>query len=463
MDIIQIKNALSRYAELLLWYTYLAMLVWLSFVTARYENIVWLHFASVFFCFFAVYVICIALGAPFNKRALLLSRVPMALSALTVIWLLLQASLPIINSAHVILFPADYIADWLAPSFTLSIDSARTGRLAFFNLFVLSWFVVSLAIIRKRQRIMQLLFIIMLIGLFHALVGIYSKMIGRHLVEASALDGHWSYARAWFVNRNHFASFISLSLITSMAYFVRQLIRGSDKRRLLALLDLLLSPKLFYLIAPIVGVVAIFASQSRAGVLGLVMAFFIVYCFLGFSDSSLGKHWKKITALFGSFLILFVLFGQDTLQRLLAGSVSIGERLDQWAITWQAIKQAPLAGYGGGNYTAVFQIFRGTEELRQVVFDQSHNDYLHLWLEQGLIGLALWLSLIGVAVASAVRAYHRSQSTLVRALLLSGLVVITATLMQSLVDFNLQIVNIRCYFFVIIALLYVARSLPQQK
>ena len=41
------------------------------------------------------------------------------------------------------------------------------------------------------------------------------------LVAREQLDGHYHAARAWFVNRNHYAAFLNLTSIASFAYLIK--------------------------------------------------------------------------------------------------------------------------------------------------------------------------------------------------------------------------------------------------
>ena len=102
----------------------------------------------------------------------------------------------------------------------------------------------------------------------------------------------------------------------------------------------------------------------------------------------------------------------------------------------------------------MFQVFREHGDFRQVLFNQAHNDYLHIWLEQGIVGLGLWLALMTVVLRQAFKTFSHSVSTLVAGAALAGSIVILAALLQSLVDFNLHIINIRLYFFVIMACMF---------
>ena len=299
-----------------------------------------------------------------------------------------------------------------------------------------------------------------MIGLLHALVGLYAKFDNLILVDKQALDGHFDVARGLFINRNHYAAFISLTLLGAITYFLKGLMQEPYQRRpLLIALDLMLSPRVIYMAAAIVGVIALMLSESRAGLFGFVSAFFIVILLVTFLDKKVMRRRVVFIILALLMTSFYVLFGDNMMVRLSTEGFSVGERLPQWEITWAAILDAPLQGFGVGSYSTVFQVYREQSDLRQVVFDQSHNEYLQIWLEQGLIGLVLFCGLVSVVLIALAKTYRNSSSTLVSAIMISVLVVILSTLAQSMVDFNLQIMNIRCFFFVIIALMYCTTSL----
>ena len=115
------------------------------------------------------------------------------------------------------------------------------------------------------------------------------------------------------------------------------------------------------------------------------------------------------------------------------------------------------------SYADIFQMSRGYNDLRDVLYDQAHNDYLHIWLEQGLVGLSLWMAFLVFSIYTAVLGLANSSSTLINAIVISGVIVVFAALLQSLVGFNLHIINIRFYFFAIIALIIAAPRVSQRK
>jgi O-antigen ligase len=74
------------------------------------------------------------------------------------------------------------------------------------------------------------------------------------------------------------------------------------------------------------------------------------------------------------------------------------------------VQANPVVGVGSGNYTIAesdYLLFPGAIQRGDFIVDKplvAHNIYLHVLAEMGVIGLALFLSLLALCIASAVRA-----------------------------------------------------------
>ena len=209
--------------------------------------------------------------------------------------------------------------------------------------------------------------------------------------------------------------------------------------------------------------VALFLSESRGAFLAFFASFILCVGLLLRNEMFRIQRWYFLFFVVFALVSLSLFFGDGMVDRFKNDALNIGERQTQWLITWQAIKQQFWFGYGAGSYELVFQTFREYADLRAAVYDQAHNDYLHIFLEQGLIGLLLWLGFIAFVIRYIVLNYLQSKSTLISSTLLAGLIVITAILVQSLVDYPLQIMSIRCYFFVIVALLIAVPHIKHER
>lgn len=84
-----------------------------------------------------------------------------------------------------------------------------------------------------------------------------------------------------------------------------------------------------------------------------------------------------------------------------AGNTSMGIRLVMWENTVQMIKSSPILGAGSGSfYLDYADVVQGGEGWKYKVSDDPHNQYLHLWAEQGLPGLLLLLLFICVCFST---------------------------------------------------------------
>jgi O-antigen ligase len=90
----------------------------------------------------------------------------------------------------------------------------------------------------------------------------------------------------------------------------------------------------------------------------------------------------------------------DLLTSLLGRSATLSGRTDIWASAWDAASTRPLHGYGFGGVWG--SDVPPTDEIwRQLRFEafHAHNGYLDLFLQVGLIGIALFLVAVGATLA----------------------------------------------------------------
>jgi len=450
------------------WYGFLGLLVTVSFLDHQFASGSWLLVVSGLCGLLALHSISVAFHGRCNVAALVSAKVNCLLIFAILILLCLQLFVPYSTALH-----QDFVQDpqnasallWFAPQTAWSVVPVRTQWLLLSEIAMFLAYLSTLCLVSTRFRLKQVLIVILCVGLVHAVVGSFTKFAGLSLVDLQELDGHFSAARGWFINRNHFASFISLTSVGALVYFLKSFVSAQQSNYKTILLSHLIGHRALLVAALVSSFVAIILSQSRAGFLG-----FLLVCLLPFvlfrTRTSGPSFTFWITFLVPMGLVIagaLWYFGGDLLARFSGDSISLGERVSQWHITLRAIQKEWLLGYGGGSYATVFQVERGYEDLRQVVFDQSHNDYLHIWLERGLLGLILWIGLIVLTLQHGYKVLLSSTSSLVVASMIAIIMVTIAVLLQAAVDFNIQIPNIRFYFFVIIALVYAIPTIRQSK
>ena len=167
------------------------------------------------------------------------------------------------------------------------------------------------------------------------------------------------------------------------------------------------SPRRVAFAASLFGLIALFATFSRGGVVALIVVVLagMVY----------GGRWGRAMAGLG---VPAVLVGAALRRRRRGGgggatrlmSSSSSGRSSIWTVGWRMVEANPVIGVGSGNYTVAEPHYLLTAPgliQDQFILDTpyvAHNIYLHILAEMGVIGLVLFLGLLGLSIASAVRA-----------------------------------------------------------
>jgi hypothetical protein len=135
----------------------------------------------------------------------------------------------------------------------------------------------------------------------------------------------------------------------------------------------------------------------------------------------------------------------------------LGDRGAAYATALAAIKQQPFFGWGLGGWTAAAAALSVDPFVRTfyLMVQFTHNDYLQTLVEWGVVGALGWALLIPGAAVNAIRRLGaRPSHDFVGAAAATALI---AVLIQSLIDFPLQIPAVQ---FNVIALAALAWSIP---
>ena len=154
-----------------------------------------------------------------------------------------------------------------------------------------------------------------------------------------------------------------------------------------------------------------FVSASRSGYLALPVAiFFLIVNLYGY------KKLPHILSAMAIALVLVALTSSTLQQRIkLAWEenkssqtsetlTSIGVRDIFRQNTIELIKQKPLLGYGTSSFKTAYSTYAATkyQDWRGESVSDPHNQYLFVWLENGLVGLLLFLAYVYTAIRQGV-------------------------------------------------------------
>jgi O-antigen ligase len=95
-------------------------------------------------------------------------------------------------------------------------------------------------------------------------------------------------------------------------------------------------------------------------------------------------------------------------------------------------------------------------------FEYAHDDYTQLVAENGVIGFLLLGAIVVVSLIAALRAQWRRRDPLMRGMAFASIMGVTAILIHSSVDFNLQIPANAMMFVVLLALAWISQHLGRR-
>ncbi len=382
---------------------------------------------------------------------------PALLWGLVIVWLLFQASGP-----QFLWHPFwDLAAGLGEPTHgAISVAPFDTGSTAMRMMAYGGIFWLAVQTGRDSDNAHALSLGVLLVGLFYALYGLANEMLGT---DSILWFEKWAYLDALtstFVNRNSFATFAGLSMVTGLGMALRILRRDEvepiiRKRRT----DLSRVGAGLILIAVAIIGVALVLTHSRAGLFstGVGMATLVV--------AHLWR-WRRIPGwgmvaggvVLAASVLLFAA-GTGTFERKVdkAEAGELGGRTWLFQRTISAIADEPLTGHGAGAFESYFQRYKNADFGGVYSISKAHNSYLEFAADAGIPALILVVVVIGgIALSSLAGMRRRKQDASYPAI---GFAATALVALHSLVDFSLQIPAVAIMYATILGIGY-AQAFP---
>ena len=152
----------------------------------------------------------------------------------------------------------------------------------------------------------------------------------------------------------------------------------------------------------------IFYTVSRGGMIALAIAI-LAACLM----SGRYRVQATIVGLITALLVIFYfsqIAGVDARDRITTVQGGSG-RSDIWKVGWRMVEDKPIVGVGSGNFNVssihYLLVKPGAIERDEFIVDTpkvAHNSYLQVLAELGIVGLTLFLCIIGFALSCALKA-----------------------------------------------------------
>jgi O-antigen ligase len=260
-----------------------------------------------------------------------------------------------------------------------------------------------------------------------------------------------SPARGTFVNHNHFAGLVNMTLPLAVGGFLAAFSVRSRKKEKSS--EVYAWTWVLLLACSMMGL-AIMLSLSRIGSVILIVNLVFIGCLVTF-DKGRGA-WRRIPvrAIWGLLLIILALSAwigvNSMLTRFGNAGIDLKTRMEIYRNSLQLIQDNPISGVGPGMYAWRFRPYQTVDPT--ILVNHAHNDYVQSAAEWGLpLALGFWAFVLW-RFRSSLRVYFDSRDPWRRGLSLGCSAAILSILLQSLIDFNLQIPGNLMVFAVILAL-----------
>ena len=350
----------------------------------------------------------------------------------------------------------------------LTRDSAATFQYLMLGLAYCLLYLLVIGLFRTRKRLSVLLGVLVVSGVVQAFYGTMMTLSGLEWLIVGPKDFHVGHATGTFVNRNHLAGYLELTLAAGIGLLLA--LRQVGKFRLAGLFDTMMGPKMRLRLALIIMVIGLVMTHSRMGNTAFFSSLLLAGGLFLLFDKELRLRNGLLLAsiLLIDMLIVSQYFGLDRLKERL-----INTRFSDVVVDGAVVEQAnelrgtvfnqalPLAtdrpwiGQGAGSFEAVFPSYAGGLPLH---YDHAHNDFLQFFIEYGAVGsLPLGLFVL-VSLFYAVRAMTQQQSLYRSGVGCGAALGIVALMLHSLTDFNLQIPSNAATYVVICAIALLANT-----
>jgi len=311
-----------------------------------------------------------------------------------------------------------------------------------------AWAVVSF---KRNEAVLKLFRILIFFGVAEAALGLVQTLsaprwiLGYHNAIGSPTSGT-------LINRNHYAGLLELlvPLAFGIAFMERE--KGQPAKAFLAAMTAILMSA------------ALVSSLSRMGTIALLISITFT-AFLARRRLTGTSTALSLTFFFASLLGFVLWIGIDTImarfeQLTDTEAVMAQARTIVYKDTLLLIQDHPF-GVGMEHYQDQFRRYQTWHP--ELLFDHAHNEYLETTAELGIpIALMTWICILFLFIRG-VRGFFRVRSFEAAGLLLGCIGGLTALLVHSFVDFNLQIPVNGMIFFTLLGTCTALARVPREK
>ncbi|MEE8386605.1 MAG: O-antigen ligase family protein, partial [Dehalococcoidia bacterium] len=361
----------------------------------------------------------------------------------------------------------------------LSIDPTATLDALLRFLAYVALFVVVYNLVDSRSRLLRMTGALVAFAFFVAFVGLIQDLSGVERVYGIKTLRYGGSPYGPYVNHNHFAGLMEMTIPLTFALLLRRILRpssGGVSARItsqgmsLPGADQPLGERagqaILLGLALTVTSAALLLSLSRGGLIALALSSGAVTVMLVIRGR-LGRWQTAVVGLLAAVSVAtFLWIGPNAVVNHFRRAESVQNepsllgRLLVWRASAGIFENFPVAGTGLGTYASAFLPYypMGTEQT----WRDAHNDYVQLLVEVGAVGIlaaAVGFFFLFVQLLGPILGRKEVGERLIYYGLCTG---ILSLLLHSLVDFNLHVPGNAAMFVVLLAMALAQRSMRRR-
>ena len=454
-------DALSRASESAALWLLVAIVAWMQFPLGSNRPWAWSFLVLLIAVDWALWI---PAGLADGSATLRLARrlaVPGLLMIAVLVWVWLQSVsfTPVAWHADIWTFISGALGKSVPGAVSLNPFATQTELMKLASYLAVGWLTAALSLRHENAR---LLFVaVVAIATVYAVYGI--MLSAFHSSQLTVFEGlpppYERDVAGGFVAKNSFATFTGMAFLASLTLLVeagqhRIVAMRGWRTHMRTLVQFATGKGAVWLIASLILLAALIASDSRAGLIATLIGLMGVFVLaLSVSARRGNTRWTLIGggAAMALIFALFLANGHSVQSRFedLIETHGAGEmRPLMWDAAARAIADHPYAGTGLGTYPDVFSLY--AKSFVPYVVDRAHNDYLEFAMGVGVPAAVAWITallIIAVQCVLGVLKRHRRRSYAMTA---TGATILVG--FHSIFDFSLQMPAVAVLFAVILGI-----------
>jgi len=377
-----------------------------------------------------------------SNRPWLWSLLGLGIFILAFWWLIeyLRGRVSIPSVIHKSLLPIGLLSLWLSLLAFQILSPITVSPFVTFDFLLRStaltvFFVLSLLLLRSRRRLRLFAWVVVLAGAFQAFYGGLMTLSGVEYGFFTEKDYYRDVATGTFVNRNHLAGFLEMTLAVGVGLLlagINEARAKTFKQQLRSTVQWILSSKMQLRILLAIMVVGLVLTHSRMGNAAFFISLFVsglLWLILERKKPKRGVLFLLTTLFIIDIVIVGSWFGIEKVVDRLEQTSTMSESRDEVVRDGLLyLNDYLIFGSGAGTFEHVFPQYRGADI--GLDYNYAHNDYVQFAVETGAVGFVLLGLLVIISMIVSLKVMRSNASSLHRGMAFSSFMAVLAMMIH---------------------------------